>query len=78
MSGGSVDIVQAHLYHDSGWSDFFQEISFPPNVYETCCPFFSLHFFPQTHYLPATAQIPSEWLFDHYQVSCPVSTGSTV
>lgn len=31
----------------------------------------AVHFFFQTHFLPAAAQIPFQWLFDYCQVSCP-------
>lgn len=77
MSIGPVtSFFQAQLYLVSDRSDFFQETSFHPDVYETyCLVFVSTQFFWDPL---CTAQFPAEWLFNYYQVSCLISFGSAM
>lgn len=76
MSIGSlISLFQAHVYLVSDKSDFFQETSCHPDVYEIYCLICFTHFFSDPL---STAQFPAEWLLDYYQVSCPVSITSAV
>lgn len=71
-----TSFFQAHFYLVSDRSDFLQETSFHPDVYETYCPVFvSTQFFSDPLCI---AQFLAEWLFNYYQVSCLISIGSAI